>query len=353
MALFRKLLFPFSFLYGLIIYLRNVLYDVGILKSHSFDIPVISVGNIAVGGTGKTPHVEYLVRLLKDQYKIAVLSRGYKRTTSDYFLAENISDASEIGDEPCQIKQKFPDIQVAVCEDRVEGVKNLLKAFPDLDVVLLDDAYQHRQIRPNLSILLIDYNSLFKNRMLLPAGDLREPFTAKKRADILIVTKTPEIISDKEKENILKKLKPRKDQKVFYTYIEYGLLTNCFENTDHIPTLDENLSIMLFCGVANPQPLRNYLEANTKEVLMKRYGDHHKFTHGDLSSIADVYREIVNLEKCIITTEKDAMRLQTTDISDTLNKFQIFYLPIKVKLHEKAEEFESLIKGYLKEKGND
>ncbi|MBL4654685.1 MAG: tetraacyldisaccharide 4'-kinase [Bacteroidia bacterium] len=213
----------------MIIYLRNVLYDVGIFKSHSFSVPIISVGNIAVGGTGKTPHVEYLVRLLKDQYKVAVLSRGYKRNTSGYFLAENISDASEIGDEPCQIKQKFPDIQVAVCENRVEGVKNLIKGFPDLDIVLLDDAFQHRQIKPGLSLLLIDYNSLFKNRMLLPAGDLREPFIAKKRADILIVTKTPEVISDKEKENILKKLKPHKGQKVFYSYIEYGLLTNCFE----------------------------------------------------------------------------------------------------------------------------
>ncbi|MEA3317629.1 MAG: tetraacyldisaccharide 4'-kinase [Bacteroidota bacterium] len=356
------LLFIVSLIYGITIYIRNFLFDKNILKSQEFSIPVISVGNITVGGTGKTPHIEYLINLLKDEFYLATLSRGYKRKTKGYILANNTSSAKEIGDEPRQIKQKYKnDITVAVDANRIRGIENILQDKPNTNAVLLDDAFQHRKIKPNISILLIDYSRQLKNDFLLPLGNLREQAIERYRANIIIITKCPHDIEPIKKRIIKKHIKPYPFQKLFFTGFSYGEFIPVFNNiTEKITNeniLNKKISILIVTGIANPKPLVNYVKENiTTNINVLKFPDHHDFDSKDINKIKNIFNKIQSNNKIILTTEKDAMRLQNfSNIADVL-KQNLYYLPIKVIfLDDNKQDFNKQIIDYVrknKENGN-
>ena len=314
MNFLRKILFPLAFLYWLVTFIRNWLYDKGIFKSFSFDIPIIAVGNLSVGGTGKTPQIEYLIRLLSDNYKVAVLSRGYKRTTKGFILADENASASSIGDEPFQFYSKFPNIQVAVDANRKSGIENLLQLPNKPDVVLLDDAFQHRKVKAGFYILLTAYDDLFCDDNILPFGNLREPSSGKKRADMIIVTKCPKDLSELAQQKIKEKLKVK--QQVFFTTIQYD---DCIFGNDSQLLVSEiqSESKVLVAGIAKPKLFFDFLKNDNDETLV--FPDHHDFSKQDCELILAK----ANGRK-IITTEKDFVRL-----NGLLPKAQLFYLPIK------------------------
>ena len=313
MILLRKILFPLAFLYWLITFIRNWLYDKGIFKSSSFDIPIIAVGNLSVGGTGKTPQIEYLIRLLSD-YKVAVLSRGYKRTTEGFILADENATASSIGDEPFQFYSKFPNIQVAVDANRKNGIVNLLQLPKKPDVILLDDAFQHRKVKAGFYILLTAYDDLFCDDYILPFGNLREPSSGKKRADMIIVTKCPNDLSELAQQKIREKLKVK--QQVFFTTIQYD--DYVFRNECQLLVSEiQSESKVLVAGIAKPKLFFDFLKNEEDETLV--FPDHHHFSKQDCEQILAK----ANGRK-IITTEKDFVRL-----NGLLPKEQLFYLPIK------------------------
>jgi tetraacyldisaccharide 4'-kinase len=314
MNFLRKILFPLAFLYWLVTFIRNWLYDKGIFKSFSFDIPIIAVGNLSVGGTGKTPQIEYLIRLLSDNYKVAVLSRGYKRTTKGFILADENASASSIGDEPFQFYSKFPNIQVAVDANRKSGIENLLQLPNKPDVVLLDDAFQHRKVKAGFYILLTAYDDLFCDDNILPFGNLREPSSGKKRADMIIVTKCPKDLSELAQQKIKEKLKVK--QQVFFTTIQYD---DCVFGNDSQLLVSEiqSESKVLVAGIAKPKLFFDFLKNDNDETLV--FPDHHDFSKQDCELILAK----ANGRK-IITTEKDFVRL-----NGLLPKAQLFYLPIK------------------------
>ncbi len=303
-----------AFLYWLVTFIRNWLYDKGIFKSFSFDIPIIAVGNLSVGGTGKTPQIEYLIRLLSDNYKVAVLSRGYKRTTKGFILADENASASSIGDEPFQFYSKFPNIQVAVDANRKSGIENLLQLPNKPDVVLLDDAFQHRKVKAGFYILLTAYDDLFCDDNILPFGNLREPSSGKKRADMIIVTKCPKDLSELAQQKIKEKLKVK--QQVFFTTIQYD---DCVFGNDSQLLVSEiqSESKVLVAGIAKPKLFFDFLKNDNDETLV--FPDHHDFSKQDCELILAK----ANGRK-IITTEKDFVRL-----NGLLPKAQLFYLPIK------------------------
>jgi tetraacyldisaccharide 4'-kinase len=348
---FKPFLYPVSLIYGIVIFFRNKLFDFKILKSYEFHLPIISVGNITVGGTGKTPHVEYLIRFLKNEYKLAFLSRGYKRKTRDFIVATEQSSAATIGDEPLQVKRKFPDLTVAVDRNRVNGINKLIENIPDLDIILLDDAYQHRSVSPGISILLVDYNRPLKEDSLLPHGRLREPATEKERADIIIVTKVPKDISAMEKRLLLLNIEAKAHQKVYISTIKYGGLKPIFNaETATIPVLDKkkNYTVLLITGIADPSSLIKHLEPVTKEIISMRYPDHYAFTQKDVSSIIEKYNAIPGKDKIIVTTEKDAVRLTFYDAPENLSDAW-YYLPIEVEfLPNEGEQFNHHILHYVK-----
>ena len=314
MILLRKILFPLAFLYWLITFIRNWLYDKGIFKSSSFDIPVIAVGNLSVGGTGKTPQIEYLIRLLSDKYKVAVLSRGYKRSTDGFILADEKATASSIGDEPFQFYSKFPNIQVAVDVNRKNGIENLLQLSNKPDVVLLDDAFQHRKVKAGFYILLTAFDDLFCDDYILPFGNLREPSSGKKRADMIIVTKCPNDLSELAQQKIREKLKVK--QPVFFTTIQYD--DYVFGNDNQLLVSQiQSESKVLIAGIAKPKLFFDFLKNESDETLV--FPDHHHFSKQDCEQILAK----ANGRK-IITTEKDFVRL-----NGLLPKEQLFYLPIK------------------------
>ncbi|MFC2152823.1 tetraacyldisaccharide 4'-kinase, partial [Bacteroidota bacterium] len=305
-------LFPLSLLYGLVVNIRNRLYDYRIFKSNQLNIPLITVGNITVGGTGKTPHIEYLVDLLKSDFKVATLSRGYKRKTKGFMLATKESTDREIGDEPKQIKQKFPEIEVAVDANRTNGINNLTKLNKELDVILLDDAYQHRKVTANLSILLIDYSRPIDKDFILPFGDLREQAFEKKRANIIIITKSPKDLKPIDRRIIFNELKPYPFQHVFFTTFDYDDLQYVFKSVDNNSIeIQENPEVLLVTGIANPKLLREYIAENiSKKIQVLEYSDHFDFKEPDFKKIEQRFKSIDSSNKIIITTEKDAMRLQ-------------------------------------------
>ncbi|MQP25586.1 tetraacyldisaccharide 4'-kinase [Flavobacterium sp. LMO8] len=314
MILLRKILFPLAFLYWLITFIRNWLYDKGIFKSYSFDIPIIAVGNLSVGGTGKTPQIEYLIRLLSEKYKVAVLSRGYKRTTEGFILADENATASSIGDEPFQFYSKFPNIQVAVDANRKNGIENLLQLQNKPDIILLDDAFQHRKVKAGFYILLTAYDDLFCDDYILPFGNLREPSSGKRRADMIIVTKCPKDLSELAQQKIREKLKV--NQPVLFTTIQYDDFV--FGNdVQHLVTEIQSESKVLVAGIAKPKLFFNFLKNETDETLV--FPDHYHFSKQDCEQILAK----ANGRK-IITTEKDFVRL-----NGLLPKSQLFYLPIK------------------------
>ncbi len=327
MKLLRKLLFPFSLLYGGITAIRNFLYNKGWLKSKSYNLPIICVGNLSTGGTGKSPMIEFLVSFLIDNHKIAVLSRGYKRKTTGYreVLASNFVE--EVGDEPLQFKKKYPEITVAVCEDRQTGIEKLKNLA---DVILLDDAFQHRKVKASLNILLTSFDKLYSNDCMLPAGNLREPKFGAERADIIVVTKCPENISDSKMESIKGKLRPKSHQQIYFSKIGYN---SEIKNSTESKPIDylRGKEFLLVTGIANPKPLITFLNNEGLTFEEKSFPDHHNFTVSEI--------EQLKKHKLILTTEKDFMRLQTIAIVT-----EIYYLPISTVILNNAEiEFKKRI----------
>ena len=316
MNFLRKILFPLALLYWLITYIRNWFYDLGVLKSYSFDIPIIAVGNLSVGGTGKTPQIEYLIRLLSDKYKVVVLSRGYKRSTEGFILADDKATANSIGDEPFQFYSKFPNIQVAVDANRKNGIEKLVQLQDKPDIILLDDAFQHRKVKAGFYILLTAYDDLFCNDFILPFGNLREPSSGKKRADMIIVTKCPEDLSELAQQKIREKFKVK--QQVFFTTIQYDNFV--FGNDSQLLVSEiQSESKVLVAGIAKPKLFFDFLKNEKDETLV--FPDHHDFSRQDCEQILAQ----ANGRK-IVTTEKDFVRL-----NGLLTKAQLFYLPIKSK----------------------
>ena len=316
MNLLRKLLFPFAILYGLITSIRNFLFDKGILKSYSFDLPVIAVGNLSVGGTGKTPQIEYLIRLLSDKYKIATLSRGYKRQSKGFILADANSNATILGDEPFQFYKKFPSIQVAVDADRKNGIEQLLSQSNKPEVILLDDAFQHRKVKAGFYILLTSYGDLYSDDFMLPTGNLRESRSGAKRANVIIVTKCPFNLSPDEQNNIKKKLKVAENQKLYFTFIAYEEFVYGENRKINVNEI-QSAAKLLVAGIAKPEPFFAYLQ-DTNDVCLS-FPDHHNFTDKDILEIKNLAQNNI-----IITTEKDYMRLK-----GSLPSEQLFYLPIQ------------------------
>lgn len=342
---FRILLLPFSILYWLVIALRNWLYDKNILSTSSFGLPLICVGNLSVGGTGKSPMVEYLAERLKGKYQIAILSRGYKRKTKGYTLANENSSALEIGDEPMQFYQKFPDVPVAVGEQRIEAIPQLLHDKPSTDAIILDDAFQHRSIRAGLNILLTEYNNLFTRDFYLPTGDLRDVKSSYKRAEIIIVTKCKPDLSEEERKKIVGEIDPLPGQPVFFTTIEYGRPFHITSKSEM--TISNLQEVLLVTGIANPRPLKKMLEEQTKTYYLQQYPDHHIFTIDDLRDIRKRFESITASDKIILTTEKDAVRLVkfNTDIAS----LPLYVIPVKHRfLFGEGGWFDELVEGFIK-----
>ncbi len=347
----RILLLPISLLYHIVLTIRHKLYDWHILRTTRFEKPVICVGNLSLGGTGKTPHTEHLLNLLKDNYRVATLSRGYGRKTKGLKLAESTSTYEDLGDEPLQYFKKFPEIQVAVDEDRVDGVQKLLKSKNAPYVILLDDAFQHRSIEAGLNILLTEYQHLYCDDFLVPAGTLRDVKSASKRAHLIVVSKSPKDLSETEQAAIKAKLKPQKHQKVYFSNLEYAPLQPLNEAAKEV-SVDDVDSVLAFCGIANPKPFVNELKKQYKTVDFLHFADHHAYTNEDARNIIKRFESIVSEKKIIVTTEKDAARLTN---SPYLCKFEcapLYVLPISVRFHEE-EKFNKEILSYVRKNSHD
>jgi tetraacyldisaccharide 4'-kinase len=345
MKVLRLLLFPFSLLYGVIVYLRNLAYDKGVFSSRKFDLPVISIGNLAVGGAGKSPMTEYLISLLKEKYSVGTLSRGYGRKTKGYYLVETTSLAEEVGDEPLQFKNKFPGVTVAVCEDRIYGIEKLRK---DHDLIIMDDAYQHRAVKPGYSILLFDYNKVFRWQWYLPTGDLRESMTGRKRADIIVVSKAPDNLTESAKQKVLKRIKPFKGQETFFSSISYDKLILADQSeTRLLSTLNADTQIVVLTGIAYPQPLLDELKRHSPQLIHHEYADHHLYTRKNITKLAQAFIGLKGADKLIITTEKDMQRLRGAEEFELLASFPVYYLPISVKIVGNEDRFNSLIQKYV------
>jgi len=346
----KILLYPLSFIYGLIISIRNFMYDSKIFKQHEFEIPIIAVGNITAGGTGKTPHAEYILHLLQKQFNVAFLSRGYKRKTRGFILATPGSTLEQIGDEPVQIKQKMPEIPVAVCEKRVVGIKKLLDIDPEIDAIVLDDAFQHRSVKANINILLIDYTRQIFNDSLLPAGRLRERQNAKYRANFIIFTKCPTKLQPIEQRIIKTKLDIRPYQNLFFTSIFYGEITPSEKGFNLFANDMRQYKVVLLTGIGNPQPLIDHLSQQVGEIIHLKYADHYSFTTADLKAIKNKYDSIESSEKIIITTEKDLVRLKSVKNAPENFFRDVYYIPIEIKFLDKTKEiFNQRILNYVTE----
>ena len=345
-------LIPLSWLYGIGVGFRNQLFNIGLLKQHDYDIPIISVGNITVGGAGKTPHVEYLIRLLKDKVKVAVLSRGYKRKTHGYVLANDSSIVTDIGDEPYQMKQKYQDVHIAVDKKRVDGIAHITgdAETNDTDVILLDDAFQHRYVKPGINILLVDYHRLIIYDKLLPAGRLREPQSGKNRADIVIITKCPKDLKPMEFRVLTKAMNLYPYQSLYFTTIEYESLTPLFvkEKSTIEKEALEDKHVMLITGIASPKQIIIDLKPHVKEMTTLAFSDHHQFKSKDIMKINETFNAIKG-EKIIVTTEKDATRLEQLEGLSEEVKQNLYVLPIKVKfMINQEEEFNDKIIDYVR-----
>lgn len=343
---FRLFLFPLAIVYGRILSLRNWLYNRKIIGTVTFNLPIICVGNLTVGGTGKSPMVDFLVGFLKNNYPLATLSRGYKRRTSGYILATEQTTAIEIGDEPMQFHLSHPDIAVSVGEKRIEAIPQLLFDRPETKLVILDDAFQHREIVPGFNIILTDYANLYTRDFYLPTGDLRDEKISANRADIIVVTKCPASLTQQQRYEIMQELKPLPHQSVFFTTIQY-------ETPYHIITkektpLSKQHEVLLVCGIANPQPLTDYIHEATKTYDALFYGDHHIYTLENLMEIEERLQYIHDDHKMIVTTEKDAVRL--IKFKDKVAKLPFYVLPIAVQfLFDQEEVFKALVSNYPKQ----
>ena len=334
-------LLPISLLYGMVVWFRNKCFDWGFFKSQSFDIPIISVGNITTGGTGKTPHVEYIISLLKEFSSKAILSRGYGRKTRDFKLVFDDSKVIQVGDEPLQYAQKFQDVSVAVQEDRVKGIKKLIKK--GLSTIVLDDAFQHRWVQAGLNILLTSYNNLYIDDFLLPVGKLREGKLSALRADIIVVTKTPKALLPVDKNRLIEQIAPWPHQQLCFSYYDYSHPVHIFSK-EEVP-LDEQ-QILLLTGIADAQSIKDYLIGKVEVVEHLKYKDHHPYSTKDVEKIKKVWQEVKSSKKLILTTEKDSVRLH--EYKEELKDIFICYLPINVRFHEE-EKFNNLVLNYVRE----
>lgn len=336
------LLYPISKIYGWVMGLRNLMFERGIiLKQHQFDIPVIVVGNISMGGAGKTPHTEYIVNALKNDYKIGVLSRGYKRKTRGFVLASANSHVSDIGDEPYQIYHKFrkDGVTVAVCENRVKGIEEMRRLVPDLNLIVLDDAFQHRYVKPTVAVALMEYSRPAYNDHLLPFGRLREPVSAFNRADVVIVTKCPEDMKPMETRIFKTELNLFPYQKLLFSSYRYKPLQPLFPEEHRAPgvqlgQLSSADSVLAVTGVANPKPFVRQLRRFGAKVRIKRYADHHNFSHSDMSSILQKFTTMSGRRKILVTTEKDAVRLKNNPYFPPELRSCSYYMPIEVNFDD-------------------
>lgn len=375
----RFLLFPFSLIYGIIVWFRNVLFNSEILPSESFDMPIISIGNITVGGTGKTPHTEYLMKLLGKDYQVAVLSRGYKRKSKGFLVADSRSQLSDLGDEPLQMKRKFPEVVVAVDENRRRGIHHLMDKLkkPFIDVILLDDAFQHQYVNPSISILLIDYNRMLCDDFLLPVGNLREPAGQSKRADIVIISKCPNTLMPIDLRIVSKKIKLYSHQVLYYTNMQYGSLKAMSsslsqadkkqvlgeESTEMAGNIEEKvaavelsmeqikkdkLPVLILAGIAAPESLVNYVRNYSPDAQSLLFADHHEFTKKDARNIGLAFEKIKSSGGIIISTEKDAMRIQNNPFLEAFIPY-IYYPVLYVHfLEEQGISFEQKILDYVR-----
>jgi tetraacyldisaccharide 4'-kinase len=331
--LIQLLLLPFSLLYGLVVSLRNAAYRFGVLRSSAFDVPVVSVGNLSVGGAGKTPHIEYLIRLLAPYLELATLSRGYGRKTTGYRLVSAEDSVEHVGDEPLQFKQKFADLTVAVGEQRAFAIPLMLREVPILQTILLDDAFQHRSVSPYLQILLTEHAHPFTRDWLLPSGRLREPRAGYRRADVIIVTKCPtEPMLESERTAWLHQLRPYPHQKVFFSYFSYGTPYGLLDRVAQWQ-LSLDTDVLLFCAIARADYLVEYLEKNVRRVRTMEFEDHRFFTPYDIGQAKAMFDNFSNPKKMILTTEKDATRLALHADYIRQQQLPIYVLPVEVQFH--------------------
>lgn len=341
---FRYLLYPFSLIYGGVVWVRNFLFDKNIFKSASFNFPIICVGNLATGGTGKTPMTEYLIETLQHDYEVATLSRGYKRKTKGFAIANEKTTALDIGDEPMQFHEKFPKVTVAVGEERIVAIPLILHDKPNTNVIILDDALQHRTVKAGLNILLTDYKNLYSRDLLLPVGDLRDIKASRKRADIIVVTKCKSNLSLDEKKAIEQELELYPHQQIFFTEILYAPPYHLFTNKQ--TNFGNETDVLLITGIANPKPMKEFVNKHVKSYDMMRYPDHHIFSSTDLKDIKQHFEKLKSSNKIIITTEKDGVRLKKFD--EALSNMPIYVLPIKQYfLFDEAAAFNKIITSFI------
>lgn len=350
------LLWPLSLIYGLVTGLRNFLYNTGVLGSREFHLPVICVGNITVGGTGKTPHCEYLIDLLKDRFRVALLSRGYRRKTKGFLMAGPTSGAVEIGDEPAEIKARFPDVTIAVDGNRARGIENILREKPDVEVIILDDGFQHRSVTPGLSILLTDYSRLMIHDYLLPYGELRESPKNMSRADIILVTKCPPDLSPIQRRIVVKDMKKAAYQNLYFTTYKYGNPLPVFKSSVYYGNDSEGFEqksisgVLILSGIANPAPFNEYIKTMFAETRKLNYPDHHNFGEDDLRRIEAELATLPAGRRLILTTAKDAVRLReiADKVTEELKKI-FYYIPVQVDfLNDDRDEFNRLITEYVR-----
>ena len=339
----RRSFLPLSWLYGFGVNLRNRLFDAKILKQHKFDIPVICVGNITVGGTGKTPHIEYLIDLLSSRYNVAVLSRGYKRKSKGFKIVDVDSKPEDVGDEPLQIKRKFPDTLVVVDKNRKKAIEKIMSidAEERPHVILLDDGFQHRHVTPSLSILLVDSNRPVYEDKLLPAGYLREPLSGKDRASMVIVTKCSREMQPIDFRIYENGLELFPYQELYFTTFDYGNLLPVFPDLQPEILEPDDLRkkhVFLVTGIASPQPLVEKMELKTYNLYLKFFPDHHFFTEEDIEEINQEMDAVDDDDKIIVTTEKDAVRFRTLPFLDEEFKKKLYYIPVEVVFLEKEEK---------------
>jgi tetraacyldisaccharide 4'-kinase len=340
----RILLFPLSIIYAIIIWVRNFLFNKRILPSTNFNLPVICIGNLAVGGTGKSPMVEFLVKSLGKRFELAILSRGYKRKTKGYALAGDNSTVLEIGDEPMQFHLKFPLVPVAVGEERIEAIPQLLHDIPSTEAIILDDAFQHRSIKAGMNILLTDYNNLFTRDWYLPTGDLRDQPAGYKRAEIIVVTKCPSEMEAPEKNELTQEICPREQQRIFFSTIRYGTPYHLVSREEK--SASEETEVLLVTGIANPRSLKKFVFDNYKTYYQSSYNDHHIYTIDDLREIIKRFRAIQTSDKIILTTEKDGVRL--TKFQNEISDLPFYVIPIESEfLFDEAEKFTGLIANFI------
>ncbi|MEJ7645658.1 MAG: tetraacyldisaccharide 4'-kinase [Chryseolinea sp.] len=345
MIFLRILLYPFAVLYHLITSIRNTLYDQGRKASVRFDLPVLSVGNLAVGGTGKTPMIEYLIRLLCNEYEVATLSRGYGRQTKGFHIADPSDNAKTLGDEPFQFYVKYGDrVTVAVGEERAFAIPNILQKVRKTEIILLDDAYQHRSVRPSLNILLTEYYRPFYNDFLLPAGRLRESKENARRADLVLVTKCPEELSDEDMIEIEKELRKYADKPVFFTHIRYGSPV-AYSRQDKV--MKDN--VIVVSGISNPRPFITHARQNFKVIKELTFKDHHDFTVADLEKFVRYQQQYPNVS--LLTTEKDKAKLGSAELSAYTSQLSLFYIPIEFFFNRNGRDFDEIVLNSIKRAG--